>query len=60
MGGEKIENGDDINGLSTNNGIGAIIAGGVFVDGRTNVKPTKIVQNTWTQSWQANEQFFNL
>jgi hypothetical protein len=46
LGGEKIEDGDDIDGLPTNNGVGAIIVRGVFVDGRTNVKPAKIVQNT--------------
>jgi hypothetical protein len=44
--GEKIEDGDDANILPTNNGVGVIIAGGVFLDGRANVKPTKIVQNT--------------
>jgi hypothetical protein len=41
LGGEKIEDGDDTNKLPTNNGVGGVIVGGVFVDGKTNVKPTK-------------------
>jgi hypothetical protein len=41
LGGEKIEDGDDTNRLPTNNGVGGVIVRGVFVDGKTNVKPTK-------------------
>lgn len=60
LGDKQLWDGDDINGLLTNNGVGGVIARGVFVDGRANVKPAKTIQNTWTRSWQTNEQYFNL
>lgn len=48
MGGGEIEDGDDVNILPTNNEVGGVIVGDVFMDGRANVKLAKIIQNTWT------------
>ncbi len=45
MGGERIEDGNDANRLLTNN-VGGVIVRGVFMDGKTNIKPTKTIQNT--------------
>jgi hypothetical protein len=45
LGGKRIENGDNANKLPTNNGVGGVSVGGVFVDVKANVKPTKTIQN---------------